>query len=221
MPLSCSFLVPWDRLYPYICASLAFPYGEALHLRGTHQLAQLILQGDSFTYEGVGCQGVLLARWSLPRKNSLNHIPFLPYMGKDNITIRGGCPLCIDQRHKGLCQHSDEERIFETVITTRELAYAVSQLGYHCHEILEAYIYVKEGHLFAPFIKILSSLKIRHQKVPEAYQDHLEEYCSMINQQMQFTHEAEILKPELLSENKALVAQYKLNLNSSLGTVVS
>lgn len=189
-------------------------------MRGRRQLASFQLDAfkKCFTYQGphfdqpVEVKGVLLARWSIPRHVHLNNFPFLSYTF-EKMSIRGFCPRCIQDKNKDLCKHTDDERVFETVVTTQELAYAVTQLSYQLHEVVEAYVYVQSGPIFRSFIQQMSSLKIRYQKVPAAFQNRLQQYCDHINEKSGFTHPAEILTPELLKENLPLATNFKLNVS--------
>ena len=101
----------------------------------------------------------------------------------------------------GLCPHQNSQRIWRGVYTCEEIAYACSVLKYNLITIEEALVYPQKAYIFADFMKILASKKIKYGKVPEEYKNNLSQYCQEINDSMNFDNDMDKLTPDLLEEN--------------------
>ena len=60
-------------------------------------------------------------------------------------------------------------------------------------------------------------MKIRHDGIPPAYQDHLDEYCEKINTAINFTKDFEKLTPDLLKKNLSEKTAMKQLMNRIIG----
>ena len=220
-----------NSLYPFICLKNKFVVGPGLHLLGPKMVSRLSLDRERgcFLYHDPvdstvrQCDGVMQVRIGIPANNhSLSQFPFLPIRNKEpgtqNFkTFRASCLLCLENRHKGLCKHSMSQRVWRDTYTCGEVAYAVAKLNYQLVAIEEALVYPEQAYIFADYMKILASKKIKYGSVPKAYQSNLSQYCEEINTAMEFDNEMDRLTPDLLEENPYQCQFIKGMLNMGIG----
>ena len=138
-----------------------------------------------------------------PSHHSLNALPFLPIrLGAEGKTFRASCKKCLTDRKKSLCRHNILQRRWRETYNCRELAYAVTRLNYKLFCIEEGLIYDQLEPIFANFMQMMASKKIRSSKIPPSYQSDLQKYCDEINSVMKFSRAEDILTPELLVPNE-------------------
>ena len=182
----------------------------------------LDLEADSFLYQNddnemVPCEGVCSAIIVVPRDNhNLNEVPFMPYRLTESSgqtrTYRMSCRTCLEERRQALCPHSLQERAFRTTSCLCELVYA-AKIGYQIVVLEEALIYLQEADIFAPFFRLCASMKIRHDTIPDSFQNDKQGYCDQVNEGMGFHHPSDILTPDLLQTNLSAKTSYKQLMN--------
>ena len=186
-----------------------------VHLLGEKMISRLRLNHEKVYFEYKDptdgsvkeCGGMLQILISVDRDNhEVNKLPFLPMKIKEQgslylRTFRATCEKCVKTQHKGLCPHQNSQRIWRGVYTCEEIAYACSVLKYNLITIEEALVYPQKAYIFADFMKILASKKIKYGKVPEEYKNNLSQYCQEINDSMNFDNDMDKLTPDLLEEN--------------------
>ena len=101
-----------------------------------------------------------------------------------------------------------------------EVAYCLSMNYEIIPESITEVIYYSQGeHVFSKFFKILASLKIRNNGLPNHLEteDQIKDYLEQLNKSMGFTDEFSKLGPSDFTTNKPMANFYKLISNSILG----
>ena len=160
-----------NSLYPAICIKNSFPVGPGVHLKGPKMTSRLSLNYEKGcfvyhdpeheTYKEV--DGVLKVVVGIqPHLHQLSSFPFLPIRypkkGKDHLkTFRASCKKCLLDRKKGLCTHGMDQRRWCETYNCREVAYAVTKLGYTLYAIHEGLIYTNLQPIFEEFMRLMAS----------------------------------------------------------------
>ena len=158
-------------------------------------------------------RGLMLVRVKPPENMWL---PFLPYKYGER-TYYALCEKCIKSGQQTICKHSDFERSWIQTYCSNEVNYALS-LGYR-FEIFEIFHYPGSDPLFAKFLALLGSFKIKasgfpsHVISPEARQS----YCDEINLKNGYDDERLKLTPDNVSRDESKRQFYKDCLNKLLG----
>ena len=207
-----------------------FVVGAGTHLKGPKMTSRLHLHQEKgmFLYHDPHddtlkeIDGVIQVIIGVERDNhKVNQLPFLPMRmdkGKDkNKSFRSTCKRCLMERRKKLCKHNMIQRRWRDTYTVKEVAYAVSQLGYTLFSIEEGLIYTTLAPIFEEFMRLMASKKIHFGKVPMSYQQDLKKYCDDVNQLMNFTKSDDILTPDLLQENPYACSFIKAIMNICIG----
>lgn len=162
------------------------------------------------------CEGALWLKIGLPPSISLKNVPFLQFSFEDK-SVAANCFSCLKSNNKTLCPHQNlEERGFEGVYTIIEIEHCL-QLGYEIVFISRAQVYTDLKPLFFDFLSILASQKIRSEKVPEQYNNNLEDLAKEINEAMEFTDDNTKLSIKSFQANPGLRKSAKDIQNIVLG----
>ena len=116
------------------------------------------------------------------------------------MSLTSGWSGILDKK-KGLCTHGMDQRRWCETYNCREVAYAVTKLGYTLFAIHEGLIYTNLQPIFEQFMKLMASKKIRYSKVPPSYKTNILKYCDEVNQEMDFSDPLDTLTPEKIEEN--------------------
>ncbi len=77
-------------------------------------------------------------------------IPGLPFSFEGRLYY-ALCRECVRQHRPGFCTHTDEERAFEDVFVSEELAYAVNEMDYKLVTIFEMHMYLEATKHFSEY----------------------------------------------------------------------
>jgi G:T-mismatch repair DNA endonuclease (very short patch repair protein) len=115
------------------------------------------------------------------------------------------CKKCLKAR-KQICNHGEEECIFEVTLTVVDLMYAL-KTGYSLIAVHEACLYYESSFIFRQYISSILKEKVRHSGIPAGKEPN--QYTSEVNDFFNLTEEDKFTTSDIVY-NKSKRAIYKL-----------
>ena len=179
----------------------SFPY-EAPEILIGKQLENIVLQNNRFFIKKDGKlqkihSGICQLRLRLARNNKCRGIPFLPFRLESGKSIAMGCRDCAISQRRDFCECDDNKRAWLDVYSLEEIEVALDY-GYEIVHIYEMYYWLKGDFLFADFMKLLASIRLKATPVPKEWENQVEKYVQFINKALNLPKEYQLTVSELL-----------------------
>jgi len=207
-----------NSLYSHIVLNNNFPVGKYEVLLHKDNLKKNItLLWGKFFYRGESMSGDA-AHVKIVAPSNLNR-PFLPYRLNDEFSHYALCKECLQKKLTQNCPHRSKlVRSFTSCYQITDLEKAVA-LGYEILEWYEVHHYKKKDNIFAEFVKVLASQKLKNTDLFENVAvTEKKLICDNINIKMNFDIDSDLrLEPNAIVSNSAQKELYKLMLNSFYG----
>ena len=179
----------------------SFPYEAPKVLIG-RQLENLVIYDNKFYFKnGENLQrihsGICQLRLKLSRRNRCRGIPFLPYRLESGKSIAMACYTCTVRQSKQFCLCSEADRAWLDVYSVEEIELAL-EYGYEIVQIFEVYYWLKGDYLFADFMKLLASIRLKATPVPTEWQSEVEKYTKFINDALKLPNEYKLKSSDLV-----------------------
>ena len=216
-PTKKLFSIDINSLYPY-CGQIPLPVGKPETLmfydirdRVTFDnLGVFIKKRESDILEPF--LGLIYCSILPPTDGFMSDYPYIQKRTKNGL-VAGLCAKCIDESNKDPCSHSDEERRWNSVLTSTDINFCLRH-GYKIVEIWELMHYSEKSPFLADMLKVLGRGKIMHDGIPPGEQT--EEYTNFVNDRMGFEGVLK-LDPGEIDSDKRKKKLAKQNLVSFIG----
>lgn len=211
-----------NSLYPTVAIENEFMYESPMIAIG-QQLNNIKLYDNKFYWLDEKKKkyrikfGIIQCRVMLKRKNDCAGMPFLLCrINKRSMGI--GCYKCARLKRKTFCKCSDTERSWIETYSLIEIETAL-KYGYSLMQIFECYFWINGVKLFADYMKLMASIRIKSSNVPKQWKSNLTGYACHINKILQIPEEFELKANDFKEDNSA--KQYiKRVMNITLGKLI-
>ena len=207
--------VDFCSFYPFVAIIHNFPVGEYFVLMRNDCQNYLKLKNGEFFDDRYNQKVFGIALVSILPVQNCKH-PIISYKAKDGSMHYTLCKTCSDKKIM-ICNHTEEERRFETTITLVELAYCLSNNQCQDPIFYEAYIYYKFEPVFKNFMNVMAREKLIHTGNPTS--ENTKYFLKTLNEQMNYQNTDLEIKESDLQIDKLKTQTHKLILNSCLGSL--